>query len=40
MVAYALLQEGVRAGIVDAAGWIIGLGGVVLTALWLFYLTR
>lgn len=40
MVAYALLQEGVQTGIVDAAGWIIGLGGIVLTALWLFYLTR
>jgi uncharacterized YccA/Bax inhibitor family protein len=37
---YALLQEGVRTGIVDAAGWLIALGGIALTAVWLLYLTR
>ncbi len=37
---YVLLQEGVQTGIIDVAGWIIGLGGLALTAAWLFYLTR
>jgi|GEM_PF-632561 len=29
------LQETVNAGVVNAAGWAVGLGGIALTALWL-----
>jgi hypothetical protein len=29
------LQETVNAGLVNAAGWAVGLGGIALTALWL-----
>jgi polynucleotide 5'-kinase involved in rRNA processing len=35
-----LLQEGVQTGIIDASGWIIGVGGLVLLAVWFAYLTR
>jgi len=35
-----LLQEGVQTGIIDASGWIIGVGGLVLLVVWLVYLTR
>lgn len=34
------LQETVNAGVIEAAGWIIGGGGLLLTALWLHYLYR
>lgn len=29
------LQESVNAGVIELAGWIIGGGGILLTALWL-----
>jgi hypothetical protein len=35
-----VLQEGVQAGVVDAAGWAILLGGLAATALWLKWLAR
>jgi hypothetical protein len=35
-----LLQETVVPGLVNAAGWVILLGGVLLTALWLRWLYR
>ena len=35
-----VLQETVNAGAIDASGWIIGIGGILLTALWLHYLYR
>jgi hypothetical protein len=35
-----VLQEGVQTGLIDAAGWVILLGGIVFTALWLKWLTR
>lgn len=34
------LQETVNAGVVETAGWIVGGGGVLLTALWLHSLYR
>jgi len=37
---YALLQEGVNTGAISASGWIVGLGGLLITALWLLYLYR
>ncbi len=37
---YVILQEGVQTGVVDAAGYVITLGGLALTAAWLAYLTR
>jgi polynucleotide 5'-kinase involved in rRNA processing len=37
---YTLLQEGVQAGLIDASGWIIGVGGLVLLVLWAGYLAR
>lgn len=35
-----LLQEGVQTGLIDAAGYAVLVGGVVLTALWLKSLYR
>lgn len=35
-----VLQEGVQTGLIDAAGWVILVGGAVLTALWLKWLGR
>lgn len=29
------LQETVNTGVIEAAGWIVGGGGILLTALWL-----
>lgn len=37
---FVLLQETVRPDIINASGLAIGLGGIVLTALWLHYLYR
>ncbi len=37
---YVILQEGVQAGVVDLAGYVIGIGGLALTAAWLSYLYR
>lgn len=37
---YLPLQESVNAGAVSAAGWIVGLGGLAVTAAWLAYLYR
>jgi hypothetical protein len=34
------LQEAVQPGIIDAAGWIVGVGGLAATALWLNSLYR
>lgn len=34
------LQETVNTGAVGAAGWIVGLGGLAITAAWLAYLYR
>ena len=34
------LQEAVQPGIIDAAGLVVGLGGLVATALWLNALYR
>jgi hypothetical protein len=34
------LQESVNAGVIDAAGWVVGLGGLGLLAAWLAYLFR
>ncbi len=36
----ALLQAGVQEGVIAASGWIVGLGGILLTALWLNHLYR
>ena len=30
----------VQGAIIDASGWIVGLGGILLTALWLHHLYR
>jgi hypothetical protein len=35
-----LLQETVVPGLVDAAGWVVLVGGVLLTVLWLHRLYR
>ena len=35
-----LLQETVVPGLVDAAGWVMLVGGLLFTALWLRYLYR
>jgi hypothetical protein len=35
-----LLQETGMPGLVDAAGWVMLLGGLLFTALWLRYLYR
>jgi polynucleotide 5'-kinase involved in rRNA processing len=35
-----VLQETVQPGVVDLAGWIVGLGGLALVVLWLDYLYR
>jgi hypothetical protein len=37
---YIPLQETVNAGAINAAGIIVGGGGIALTALWLQYLYR
>jgi hypothetical protein len=37
---YLPLQEGVQAGAVDLAGWIVGVGGLLAVVLWLAYLLR
>ena len=37
---YVLLQEGVNTGLVDATGWVLGIGGLVLLAVWFVYLSR
>ncbi len=36
----ALLQEGVQTGLIDASGWIVGIGGLLLLVGWVAYLTR
>lgn len=36
----ALLQAGVQEGLIAASGWAVGLGGLVLTGLWLDHLYR
>jgi hypothetical protein len=36
----ALLQASVNEGVVALSGWVVGLGGLLLTALWLDYLYR
>lgn len=35
-----VLQEGVQEGLVDAGGWIVLIGGLLLTALWLKWVYR
>jgi len=35
-----LLQAGVQAGVIAASGWAVGVGGLLLTALWLNHLYR
>lgn len=35
-----VLQEGVQAGLINAAGWVLLLGGLLVTALWLHWLYR
>ena len=37
---YALLQESVNTGVIDASGWVLGIGGLVLLAVWFVYLGR
>jgi hypothetical protein len=37
---YLPLQESVNTAFIDASGWLIGLGGLFLTAAWLHYLYR
>lgn len=37
---YLPLQEMVNAGAVDAAGWVVGVASLALTAGWLAYLYR
>ncbi|PSP92760.1 hypothetical protein BRC91_12180 [Halobacteriales archaeon QS_4_62_28] len=34
------LQEGVQPGIIDLAGLVVGVGGLLATALWLTHLYR
>jgi hypothetical protein len=38
--ASVVLQEGVQTGLIDAAGWVLLVGGLLFTALWLWQLTR
>jgi hypothetical protein len=35
-----LLQAGVQGGVIAASGWAVGIGGILLTALWLRHLYR
>ncbi len=37
---YVLLQESVDTGLIDASGWVLGIGGLVLLVVWFVYLTR
>jgi hypothetical protein len=37
---YLPLQESVNAGVIDAAGWVVGLGSLALVVAWLAYLYR
>jgi polynucleotide 5'-kinase involved in rRNA processing len=37
---YTLLQEGVQTGLIDASGWIVGVGGLILLVVWAVYLGR
>ncbi len=34
----AVLAAGVQPSVINAAGWIVGGGGLLLTAIWLHYL--
>ncbi len=34
------LQETVQPGVIDAAGYVVTLGGILATALWLKFLAR
>jgi len=36
----ALVQASVNEAVIAASGWVVGLGGLLLTALWLQYLYR
>lgn len=33
-------EAAVQGTVISASGWIVGLGGILLTALWLHYLYR
>jgi len=35
-----VLQESVQTGLIDAAGWVILLGGIACTVLWMLWLVR
>jgi len=35
-----LTASEVQTGVIDGVGWLILLGGLALTALWLYYLVR
>jgi hypothetical protein len=35
-----VLQEGVQTGLIDTAGWVVLVGGLLFTALWLKWLGR
>jgi len=35
-----LLQAGVQTGVIDAAGYAVGGGGILLTVVWLYLLFR
>jgi len=36
----AVLQEGVQTGVIDAAGWTVGIAGLALVVAWTYYLMR
>jgi uncharacterized membrane protein len=35
-----ILQAGVQPGVIDAAGYAVGIGGILLTVAWLYTLFR
>ena len=40
MASEILLQEGVRTGIINGAGFVVGIAGILLVAAWWAYLYR
>lgn len=37
---YQVLQAAVNTGVIDAVGWLVGLGSLAFVAAWLAYLFR
>lgn len=40
MASQILLQEGVQTGLINGAGFVVGIAGIVLVAAWWVYLYR